>query len=45
MYEYEVLLTNGERRFIFGYSFNNACERAWLKPVDIKRVLYQVYVD
>lgn len=45
MYEYEVKYKNGEKGFLFGYSFKNACERQGIKESDIERVIYQQYVD
>ena len=45
MYEFEVLLKNGERTFIWGYSYENAVRRNPKLEDQIQMVLYEEFVD
>ena len=45
MFEYEVILTNGEQTFLFGYSRDDALSRASLKMEDVKYWLTCEYID
>ena len=45
MWEFEVLLQNGEREIIFGYSIVNALCRSKLKLEDITYILHAEYID
>lgn len=45
MWEFEVLLLNGERDIIFGYSIENALCRSGLNLEDIVNILNAEYVD
>lgn len=45
MYEFEVLLKNGERTFIWGYSYQDALHRNPTLEKEIKTILFQEYVD
>ena len=45
MWEFEVLLRNGGRDIIFGYSIENALCRSGLKLEDIVDILNAEYVD
>lgn len=45
MYEFEVLLKNGERTFIWGYNFEDAKCRNPKLADEIKRILFQEYID
>lgn len=45
MWEFEVLLQNGERDIIFGYSIENALYRSGLNLKDIVDILNAEYVD
>ena len=45
MWEFEVLLRNGERDIIFGYSIENALCRSGLKLEDFVDILNAEYVD
>lgn len=44
MYEFEVLLKNGERTFIWGYNLHDAASRSFLSEEGII-VLSQNYID
>ena len=45
MFEYEVILSNGETTFLFGYSRKDALQRAKLEMEDIKYWLSCEYID
>ena len=45
MYEFEVLLTNGERTFIWGYSIDDAKRRNSETAKEIVSILFQEYID
>lgn len=45
MWEFEVLLWNGERDIIFGYSIENALCRSGLSLEDIVDILHAEYID
>jgi len=45
MYEFEVLLTNGERTFIWGYSFDDAKRRHPETAKEIVSILFREYID
>lgn len=45
MYEFEVLLKNGEHAFIWGYSFDDAKRRQPETAKEIKTILLQEYID
>lgn len=45
MYEFEVLLTNGERTFIWGYSIDDAKRRNPETAKKIVSILFQEYID
>lgn len=45
MYEFEVLLKNGERAFIWGYSYQDALYRNPTLEKEIKTILSQEYID
>lgn len=45
MYEFEVLLKNGEHTFIWGYNFEDAKRRNPKLADEIKRILFQEYID
>lgn len=45
MYEFEVLLKNGERTFIWGYSFDDAKRRNLEMAKEIETILSQEYID
>lgn len=47
MYEFEVLLKNGEHTFIWGYSFDDAKRQAPQSKTatEIETILFQEYID
>lgn len=45
MYEYEVLLKNGEHTFIWGYSIDDAKRRNPKTAEEIETILFQEYID
>ncbi len=45
MYEFEVLLTNGERTFIWGYNIDDAKRRNPETAKEIVSILFQEYID
>nr|DAR80308.1 MAG TPA: hypothetical protein [Caudoviricetes sp.] len=45
MYEFEVLLKNGEHTFIWGYSFDDAKRRNPKTANEIETILFQEYID
>ena len=45
MFEYEVILSNGETTFLYGYSRKDALKRASLEMEDIKCWLSCEYID
>ena len=45
MYEFEVLLTNGERTFIWGRDYDDAKLRHPETAKEIETILFQEYVD
>lgn len=45
MYEFEVLLKNGEHTFIWGYSFDDAKRRNLKTANEIETILFQEYID
>lgn len=45
MYEFEVLLKNGERTFICGYSIDDAKRRNPKTAEEIETILFQEYID
>ena len=45
MYEFEVVLQTGEKRFIFGYNQTDALRRYKLEENQVKRWLTMEYVD
>lgn len=45
MYEFEVLLKNGEHAFIWGYDFDDAKRRYPKTAEEIEAVLLQEYID
>lgn len=45
MYEFEVLLKNGERTFIWGYNYDDALRRHPKLANEIEAVLFQEYID
>nr|DAM21865.1 MAG TPA: hypothetical protein [Caudoviricetes sp.] len=45
MYEYEVLLKNGERTFIWGRDYDDALCRHPETAKEIEAVLFQEYID
>lgn len=45
MYEFEVLLKNGERTFIWGYSYQDALRHNPTLEKEIKTILSQEYID
>lgn len=45
MYEFEVLLTNGERTFIWGYSIDDAKRRNPETAKEIVSILFREYID
>lgn len=45
MYEFEVLLKNGERAFIWGYNYQNALNRHPKLANEIESLLFQEYID
>lgn len=45
MYEFEVLLKNGEHTFIWGYSFDDAKRRNPKMATEIETILFQEYID
>ena len=45
MYEFEVLLKNGEHTLIWGYSFDEAKRRKPKAANEIETILFQEYID
>lgn len=45
LYEFEVLLKNGEHTFIWGYSFDDAKRRNPKTANEIETILFQEYID
>mgnify|MGYP006871889807 FL=1 len=45
MYEFEVLLKNGEHTFIWGYSIDDAKRRNPKTAEEIETILFQEYID
>ena len=45
MYEFEVLLKNGERTFIWGYNFYDSKRRNPEMAKEIETILSQEYID
>lgn len=45
MYEFEVLLKNGEHTFIWGYSFDDAKRHNPKTANEIETILFQEYID
>lgn len=45
MYEFEVLLKNGEHTFIWGYSFDDAKRSNPKTANEIETILFQEYID
>lgn len=45
MYEFEVLLKNGERTFICGYNYQDALNRHSKLANEIESLLFQEYID
>jgi hypothetical protein len=45
MYEFEVLLKNGERTFIWGYNYQDALNRHPKLANEIESLLFQEYID
>lgn len=45
MYEFEVLLKNGEHTFIWGYSFDDAKRCNPKTANEIETILFQEYID
>lgn len=45
MYEFEVLLKNGEHTFIWGYSFDDTKRRNPKTATEIETILFQEYID
>lgn len=45
MYEFEVLLKNGEHDFIWGYSYQDALNRHPKLANEIEALLFQEYID
>lgn len=45
MYEFEVLLKNGEHTFIWGYSFDDVKRRNPKTANEIETILFQEYID
>ena len=45
MYEFEVLLKNGEHTFIWGYSFDDDKRRNPKTANEIETILFQEYID
>lgn len=45
MYEFEVVLKNGEHTFIWGYSFDDAKRRNPKTANEIETILFQEYID
>lgn len=45
MYEFEVLLRNGERTIVFGYNYRDALNRSSLAGNEVDCLLSQEYVD
>lgn len=45
MYEFEVLLKNGERTFIWGYNYQDALNRHPKLANKIESLLFQEYID
>ena len=45
MYEFEVLLKNGESIFILGYNFDDAKRRNPKIAKEIETILFQEYID
>lgn len=45
MYEYEVLLKNGEHTFIWGYSYLEALHKSSISANEIESLLFQEYID
>lgn len=45
MYEFEVLLKNGEHTFIWDYSFDDAKRRNPKTATEIETILFQEYID
>lgn len=45
MHEFEVLLNNGERTFIWGRDYDNAKQRHPKTAKEIKSLLFQEYID
>lgn len=45
MYEFEVLLKNGEHDFVWGYDFKDAKRRNPETAKEIVSILFQEYVD
>lgn len=45
MWEFEVELQDGTRTFLFGYNYKDALRRSHCNEEEIKRWLYQEYVD
>lgn len=46
MYEYEIIdRVTGERGFIWGYNFEDACARAGIQFPDMIEVIHYEYID
>jgi hypothetical protein len=45
MYEFEVLLKNGERTFIWGYNYQDALNRHPKLANEIESLLFQEFID
>ena len=45
MYEFEVLLKDGERTFIWGYNYDDALRRHPKLVNEIEALLFQEYID
>ena len=45
MYEFEVLLKDGERTFIWGYNYDDALCRHSKLANEIEALLFQEYID
>ena len=45
MYEFEVLLKDGERTFIWGYNYDDALRRHPKTAKEIEALLFQEYID
>lgn len=45
MYEFEVLLKNGEHTFIWGYSYLEALRKSSIPANEVEALLFQEYID